>query len=75
MDPRSIQRQKEEKIGPQKKSMMEDVTGDVPQKIHDVQVKVSLFFHILYWDFLKQIYLNYFLFFRTKRYIRLEDSD
>ena len=32
-------------------------------------------FHILYWDFLKQIYLNYFLFFRTKRYIRLEDSD
>ena len=44
MDPRSIQRQKEENIGPQKKSMMEDVTGDVPQKIHDVQVKVSLFF-------------------------------
>ena len=32
-------------------------------------------FHILYWDFFKQIYLNYFLFFRTKRYIRLEDSD
>ena len=54
MDPRSIQRQKEENIGPQKKSMMEDVTGDVPQKVHDVQVKVSLFFHILHWDFLKQ---------------------